>query len=70
MYLKVGGAGESRKSSIPQYKTSQSFGDKNPIPILISSGINGVFRNKETKRNEAKCFAKCWIPVFYWILDR
>lgn len=54
MYLKkVGGAGESRQSSIPQYKTSQSLGSKNPISILVSSGVNGVLRNRETKRNEA-----------------
>ena len=40
MYLKkMGGAGESHQSSIPQYKTSQSLGSKNPISILVSRGV-------------------------------
>ena len=72
MYLKkMGGAGESHQSSIPQYKTSQSLGSKNPISILLSSGVNGVFRNRETKRNEGKCFVSVefWFSTGYWIDD-
>lgn len=59
MYLKkMGGACESHQSSIPQYKTSQSLGSRNPVSILVSSGVNRVFRNRETKTNEGKCSVK------------